>query len=391
MDAELTPLESPAVVSSSRKTITIGIPSCRVAGATRFPLTPEGVEMLVSRGYTVKMEHDASAPIHYTDNNFARAGARVVERDEAFHCDVVIYLSPVERCDVSRMRRGALLLCWFGNGMLSRDSINALTERGITAAGINLMEEGNGHRPFADVVAEIDGRAAITLAASMMADRERHKGILMGGVAGVVPCEVTIIGSGISAQAAARSALGLGAIVRMFDNDVYNLRDASNILGPGVIASVLHPRVLDSALRTADIVVAGAGATRHAIGSDVVDILKRGVLLFDLGQDGASAFPSLPSVDVSSVMSCMPVGNTGRVCLHSPGSAVPRTVAMALSNLFVALFDDMVACDGIMDFVKMSAPMQRAVLTFMGKVVNRHAARIAGVRGVDISLFLSLS
>lgn len=347
--------------------------------------------MLVSRGYTVKMEHDASAPIHYTDNNFVRAGARIVERDEAFHCDIVIYLSAVERCDVVRMRRGALLLCWYGGSVLSRESIAALTERGITAVALNLIEESQGHRPFADVVAEIDGRAAVTIAVSLLADRERHKGILIGGVSGVVPCEVTIIGAGISAFAAARSAIGLGAVVRMFDNDTYSLRDAATLLGPGVITSVLHPRVLDNALRTADVVVAGAGKTRHAIGSDNVELLKRGVLLFDLNQDGTSAFPSLPSVDASSITSGQAVRNMGRVSFASPGSAVPRTVAMALSNIFVSLFDDIIACDGMMDLLKASPSLQRAVITFMGKVVNESAARMAGMRSVDISLFLSLS
>lgn len=392
MKNELTTQECPCAVVTGRRELSVGILACRERGAGGFPLTPEGVEMLVSNGYVVKVEHDAAAPIHYSDNSFAKVGAVIVERAEALKCDIVIHMPPLGKCDIARMNRGALWLGWLGSAGLTRDVLVALTERGITSVALNLVEGTHGHRPFADVMAEVEGRAAALLAASMLADRSRNKGILLGGVAGVIPCEVTVIGSGIAARAVGKSAAGLGAIVRMFDNDIYSLRAAAAEIGSGVITSVLHPRVLLNALRTADVVVAAQESSRYVAGADEVAAMKRGVIVMDLGQEKGASFPSLPVADASEVAygqsaTC----GAGRVCYVTPGDAVPRTGAMALSNLFVSMLSDIMAFDGVMSLLKASPGVQRAVLTFMGKVVNAKVARSAGLRSVDISLFLTLS
>ncbi|MDE5929885.1 MAG: alanine dehydrogenase, partial [Muribaculaceae bacterium] len=132
----------------------------------------------------------------------------------------------------------------------------------INCIALDLIENSDSRKPFADILNEIDGRAALAIASSLLADSVHGKGILMGGVAGIVPCEVTVLGSGFDALAAARTAIGLGATVRMFDNDSYSLREADRMLGPAVITSAMHPRVLVSALRSADVVVAGANRGR---------------------------------------------------------------------------------------------------------------------------------
>lgn len=392
MKGEMTPQECPCAVATGRRELSVGILACKERGAEGFPLTPEGVEMLVSSGYSVKVEHDAAAPIHYSDNSFVRVGAVIVERAEALKCDIVIHLPQLGKCDIAAMNRGALWLGWLGSSGLTRDALVAVAERGITSVALNLVEGTHGHRPFADVMAEVEGRAAALLAASMLADRSRNKGILLGGVAGVIPCEVTVIGSGIAARAVGKSAAGLGAIVRMFDNDTYSLRAAAAEIGPGVITSVLHPRVLLNALRTADVVVAAQELSRYVVGADEVAEMKRGVIVMDLGQEKGASFPSLPMVDASEVAygraaTC----GAGRVCYVTPGDAVPRTGAMALSNLFVSMLSDIMAFDGMTSLLKASPGVQRAVLTFMGKVVNARVARSAGLRSVDISLFLTLS
>ena len=143
----------------------------------------------------------------------------------------------------------AMLLTLLHPSMQDPATIAVLLKRSITAIALDLVEDRRGMTPFADILSEIDGRAAVALASSMLADPTAGKGILLGGVTGIVACETTIIGSGIAACAAARSAAGLGATVRMFDNDVYSLRRAIRELGQQVIGSALHPHVLHNALR----------------------------------------------------------------------------------------------------------------------------------------------
>ncbi len=389
----LTPLEQPAETVTSRRGLTIGLPRCASSSERRFPLTPEAVKILADAGFTVKMESNGAEVIHYNDNSYARNGAEITDRTTSLGCDIVIHLAPLPVKEIKKMRRGAILLTLFGAETIEATQARELLARGIVTIAVDLIRDVDGNRPFADILSEIDGRAAIAIASSLLADALHGKGILLGGVAGIVPCEVTIIGSGIAAQAAARSALGLGAMVRMFDNDVYRLRKALRDLGHQVIGSALHPRVLENALRTADVIIASDVNRPVRLDADSVEVMKRGVLTFDVSTNTApgSMFPSLPTVNLSAAT---PADNTltgNRVCYINAGSAVPRTAAMALSNTFITMFSDIVTLEGITNALKLTPGLQTATLTFAGKAVNQTIARIVGTRFTDINLFLQLS
>lgn len=378
--------------ATTRRSLSIGIPKSTDPNELRFPLTPEGAQMLVEQGFTVRMQPDAAASIHYTDAQFTRCGVDLADRDEVLRSDIVICLSPLTPSEVHKMRKGALLLCLHENGRQPRETILALLDRHIISIALDLITDSRGNTPFADILSETDGRAAIALAASLLADPIHGKGILLGGVAGVVPCEVTIIGSGIAARAAARSAAGAGAMVRMFDNDVYRLRDAGRELGSFLICSSLHPRVVSAALRSADVVVLTDNNSHFTVDKDLADEMKRGVIVFDLSHDPGKAFPSMPTIDLASAASFSKLDRGAtRVAFINAGSAVPRTCAMALSNTFLTLFNDMVTYDGISNAIRLVPGLQRAALTFLGKAVNTQVARTARVRHVDISIFLTIS
>lgn len=386
-----TPMEQLSMVDTVRRNISIGLPACCDLDERRFPLTPEAVNRLIEMGFAVKMQSGAADVIHYEDNQYQSNGATIVERDEALKCDVVIHLAPLSSCEVRKMRRGAMLLSMLQNGSQPRDTIMALTDNHITAVAIDLVEDEQGNKPFADILAEIDGRAAISVASSLLADAQVGKGILLGGVAGVVPCEVTIIGSGIAACAAARSAVGLGATVRMFDDDVYRLRRAMRELGPMVISSALHPNVLHNALRSADIVVATPMRTPYSLGRDEVSIMKRRAIVFDLKNEGSNA-PSIAmiSYDLAQSYSSHNLGDN-RMCFVNVGQTVPRTAAMALSNAIITLLCDMVRVEPRMISSHLQKGVQRGAYVYMGKVVNKSIANKLGMRYVDISLLSQLS
>ncbi len=390
--AEHITLEQPQTKATGRRGISIGLPRCSDPNELRFPLTPEGVKQLVEEGLTVKLQSDAASTIHYTDTQYSACGARIVDRREALLCDIVICLGPLTPGEVRAMKRGALLLTGCESACHSRDTILALLERNIITVAIDLIQDPHRHTPFADILSEIDGRAAIAIASSLLADAIHGKGILLGGVAGIVPCEVTVVGSGIAACAAARSASGAGAMVRMFDNDVYSLREAERELGSWVIGSSIHPRVFASALRSADVVIMTDISNPFTINNDVVNEMKKGVIIFDLSKHPGKTFPSLPTVDLASAAAFASVDKgTTRVCYINAGSAVPRTAAMALSNAFITLFSSMVTFDGITNALKLVPGLQRATLTFLGKAVHPTVARVASVRHVDISIYLTLS
>ncbi|MDE7124938.1 MAG: hypothetical protein K2O12_00440 [Muribaculaceae bacterium] len=386
------PMPQAAEPATARRSVSVGLPAGLSSAERRFPLTPECAGMLVDRGYSVRIESGAAECINYTDYQYARAGVEISSRADVLKSDIVISLAPLSRHDATLLRRGAVLFGLLHADAQDNRALEVLLERGVTAIALDLIGDMRGNMPFADILAEIDGRASIAIASSLLADPAMGKGILIGGVAGIVPCEVTVLGSGIAAVAAARSAVGLGAMVRMFDNDAYRLRDALRQLGPGVVGSAIHRHVLEGALRSADIVIATEAMPYCVIGAEEVAMMKKGVITFDLSHGGKSVFPSLPTVDlaVASPRDNDMVGKR-RVCYVNAGNAVPRTSAMALGNTFLTLINDITACDGLTNALKIRPGLRQAVYTYLGRPVNRRIADIMGLRYVDINLFLQFS
>lgn len=386
------PLEQPLATATSRRRLTIGLPACNDGAERRFPLTPEGSAMLIDKGFEIVMEAGAAASIHYADSQYAASGVSIASRHEALRCDIVMHMAPMSCADIRNMRRGAMLLTLSSICRLTADTVRALLDRSILTIAVDLVKDERGNRPFADILSEIDGRAAMARASSLLADSVHGKGILLGGVAGIVPCEVTVIGSGIAACAAARSADGAGALVRMFDNDVYRLRRAERELDNRVVTSALHPRVLENALRTADVVIYTGVSPVPVIDARTIALMKRGVIIFDLTADCGKAFPSVPAIDLA-LASPLDISLTepSRACYINAGSAAARTAAMALSNTFNTMLSSITDCDGLTNALKLLPGLQCAALTFFGKPVNPDIARIAGMRHVDLNIYLTLS
>lgn len=408
-----TPLEAPVETATRQRRASIGLPKCLNRSEKRFPLTPEAVAALTRHGFSVLFEEGAADSIHYSDAAYLKAGARRVGRLETLQADIVIHLAPLAVADIRLLRRGALLLSLanFTRGN-AKEVILELMHRRIINIAIDLIRDDAGNRPFGDILSEINGRSALTLAAAMLADPVNGKGILLGGIAGVIPCEVTIIGSCLAACAAARSALGLGAMVRLFDDDVYRLRTALRQLGGGVIGSSIHPHALENALRSADILVITGEGNQLPVEGNVDCILKRKVLVFDLSDHPGTALRGLVPVDLGEFgqdadlrASAYALLNDRmaasaddpaarplrRPCFVNSGRAVPRTTAMALSDTFITLLNHISSCEGTGAILPLTPGLQEATLTFMGKAVNTEVARLAEVRHTDIRILLSLS
>ncbi len=385
-----TPLEQLLEISVNRRQISIGLPKSDNPADRRFPLTPEAAKILVDRGFVVKMQEGGAESIHYTDHRYQLCGVDITDRRDTLRCDIVISLSAIDPIDARQLRRGAMLLTMFDSAVQNERMLKFLVQNNITTVALDMVEDDRGNRPFSDILSEISGRASIAIASSLLADPEHGKGILLGGIAGIVPCEVTVLGSGIDACAAASSAIGLGAMVRMFDNDVYRLRSALRSLGAGVSGSALHPHVLQNALRSADVVIATDLKPGLTISSEVVDDMKKGVIVFDLHCIHPT-FPSLPQIDLGFGITVDDLDGGMRPCYVHPENGVPRTAAMALSNSLLTMLNDFTACDGSVNAMMLNRGMQKGALTFMGKPVNVTVARLTGLRHVDIKLILQFS
>ncbi|MDE6811594.1 MAG: hypothetical protein K2J15_04510, partial [Muribaculaceae bacterium] len=199
---------------------TIGLPSNYADDEeTRFLLTPEACGMITSSGLKIRMEADAGIDISFSDDAYAEFGVEISDRDTVLKSDLVLTFTPLKEADVEKMRPGATLLCMMGNDLFKAETIKALLDRRITCAVLDNMYSYNDEPVFANILNEIDGRAAILYAQEHLSYLGGGKGVLLAGVAGINPCEVLLIGEGMDVCYAAKAAIAAGATVTLVNND----------------------------------------------------------------------------------------------------------------------------------------------------------------------------
>lgn len=389
MEQDYTPQPQPVETQVRKKRLSIGFPSSVDTGELRFPITPEGVGHLSDIGMQALVESGAGSSIHYSDVRYAEAGAIVGKRADTLMADIVVSMGQLSASDVSMLRKGTVLLSMLGQQRLTPEFVNCLLKRHVAFVALERIVTSVGQHPFADILLEIDGRAAMAVASAILLQPDFGKGILLGGVPGVIPCEVVVIGSNVGARAAAMAAVGMGAQVKMLDNDVYGLRCASQVLGSAVATSVLNPHVVDNALCSADVVIATPTANPCEFTAEQLARAKKGVVFIDLNPLSASVFPSVRQMPITYKQPKQEPGQ--RFCFRCVGNAAPRTAAMALSNTIINSFSCLGKLDGALSLIRVDAGIQAAVCTFMGKAVNAEFARAAGVRPIEMGLLLSCS
>ena len=366
----------------------------RLAGRTQwrgetFPAHPRGVALLTREGFAVLIERGAGEGIKYSDLHYTEAGAQAVESGEVFRCDVVLKITPLNEEEAASIRPGGLLLTLLQPQYQSASVLKVLMQKRVTAVAIDRVVDDKGRYLFADILDEIDGRAAIVLASELLSNRSGGKGVLLGGVPGVAAAEVLIIGGGLAGRAAARAASGLGALVRIFDNDFYRLRATQLEVGPSVFTSNMHPHVLENAMRSADVVIGTEVPDRGRLGMNYVEMMKRGALLFDLCMDQGGCFET----SSCSEAPCNKVYEQCGVlhyCLSSVGSAVARTASMALSNLLVPLLMELNDPAMLYGHIKTDDRLRNAVYLFGGKLTHKELSLRLGLPYYDMALFMSM-
>lgn len=383
------PQEQLLGIKPGSRHLSIGLPAEHNGGEKRFPLTPEGVALLTREGFAVLIERGAGEGIKYSDLHYTEAGAQAVESGEVFRCDVVLKITPLNEEEAASIRPGGLLLTLLQPQYQSASVLKVLMQKRVTAVAIDRVVDDKGRYLFADILDEIDGRAAIVLASELLSNRSGGKGVLLGGVPGVAAAEVLIIGGGLAGRAAARAASGLGALVRIFDNDFYRLRATQLEVGPSVFTSNMHPHVLENAMRSADVVIGTEVPDRGRLGMNYVEMMKRGALLFDLCMDQGGCFET----SSCSEASCNKVYEQCGVlhyCLSSVGSAVARTASMALSNLLVPLLMELNDPAMLYGHIKTDDRLRNAVYLFGGKLTHKELSLRLGLPYYDMALFMSM-
>lgn len=374
--------------------LVIGIPKENQQREKRVALTPEAVDMIVEAGHQVTMEKEAGLGINYSDAAYAEAGAMIVSTAaEVYQNSTIIFkIAPPTLEEISMMKSRSTVCSTLQLSLFSADSMKAMSEKKLTGVGYELISNDQHNYPVRNSISEIEGAASISVASELLSNVHGGKGILMGGIPGVSPTEVVIIGAGIGGRTAARAALGLGATVKVFDNEICKLRETQEVLGQTLFTSVFQPHVLANAFKSADVVIGAMrylnSPVRHIISEEVVRTMKKGALIIDLRINHGGCFET----------TCFIPGGQPEIferhgvlhfCVPNLSSRVARTTSMALSNLFAPLIIRMGDTGGVAAMTKTDAGFRSGLYMYAGKLVNAYVARHFNLPSNDIGLFLA--
>lgn len=372
--------------------LTIGLPCENPVSETRLPLTPEGVALVVEEGHTVLVERGAGLPMSYTDLQYSEAGAVIVESAaEVFSADIVLKIAPPTHDQLIQMKPGRSVFSMLQLSNFSADTLRLMASKKLNAIAYELIKDEQKAFPVINTLAELEGSSAIAVASELMSNGSGGKGVLLGGVAGVTPSEVVILGAGLAGSVAARTALALGASVKIFDHDVNKLRKIQHYLGQQVFTSVIHPAVLFKALASADAVIGSLryinGSERFMVSEELVKTMKQGAVIIDLSVDQGGCFETSECRTISDLV----YDKYGKLhyCVPNISARVGRTSSMALSNIFAPMLIKIGNSGSVKQAVGESSGFRNGVYMYGGILVNRLIAEYFGLPSNEIGLFLA--
>ena len=377
---------------SRQPRLSIGIPKENSAVETRLALTPEGVAIVVEEGHSVYIQRGAGVPMQYSDLLYSEAGAFMVEdASEVFSADMVLKITPPTIEELNLMHDKSTIMSMLQLTNLSTECIKLIMSKKMNAIAYELIKDEQKQFPVVSSISEIEGNTAIAVAAELMSNERGGKGLLLGGVAGITPTEVLILGAGITGSVAARTALALGASVKIFDHDINKLRKIQHYLGQQVFTSVIHPTVLFKALSTADAVIGNLryinGSERFMVSEELVKTMKPGAIIIDMSVDQGGCFETSECRTLQN-----PVFEKHGVihyCVPNISARVARTSSIALSNIFAPILLKIGNSGSVDSAIIESAGFRHGAYIYGGVLVNRLIGSYYGIATNDIGLLLA--
>ncbi|MBN2664983.1 MAG: alanine dehydrogenase [Bacteroidales bacterium] len=391
-NASLLPQEEQLDTAIRRKKISIGIPNDKKNDEKRVALTPEAIHQLVEGGNEVILQKGAGAGANYSDKDYAENGAVITESPaRVFSADAVIKVAPFTNQEVDYLRGNQIVMSFLNVLQLNEDTLAKLMRKKVTAIALEKIRDSNGEMPVMESMSEISGVTSVLIASDYLSNHHGGKGVLLGGITGVTPTDVVIIGANTAGEYAARAALGLGSQVKIFDQSLHNLRRFQNLINQRLQTSVFHPQVLKKAIRSADVLIGAIELEDlrpwYYITEEMVKTMKKGSVIIDLSIDRGGCIETTECRALRD-----PVYEKHGVVHFSAWnlpSRVARTASIALSNIFNPLFKEISEAGGITQLLKNDRGMRNGVYLFNGILTNETLGQRFGAISKDLDLLIS--
>ena len=333
-------LEETLDIKPKAEGMMIGIPKEIAFQENRIALTPDAVSVLISNGHQVIIEHNAGDASHFRDKDYSEAGAKIVyERSEVFKAPILVKSAPVIEEDLPLLHLNQVIISPIHLSVLKAELLEKMMEKKITAISFENLKDDSDSYPIVRSMSEIAGSAVMLIAAQYLSSANHGKGVLLGGISGIAPTKVIILGAGIVGEYAARAALALGASVKVFDNSVYRLKRLQNNIGHRLWTSVIEPRMLSKQLKTCEVAVGALGSetgrTPMVVTEEMVSNMRPGSVVIDVSIDRGGCFET--SEITSHEHPIFMKYGVIHYCVPNIPSGFSRTASQAISNVLMPL------------------------------------------------------
>jgi len=389
--AMMQPKEALLEQKTRRNSLYIGIPKETSFQENRIALTPLSVSLLVSNGHQVVIESGAGIAANFSDHHFSEQGAKIVyDTKEVYQADIIIKIAPPTLEEIEMMKHNQIIISALQMSTMKKEYILALMAKKITALAFEYLRDDGNVLTVVRAMSEIVGATSILIAAEYLSNVFGGKGLMLGGVTGVPPTEIVILGAGTVAEYAARTAIGLGAEVKVFDSSLYRLRRLQNNLGSRVFTSVMQPMVLEKALTTCDVAIGAIRATNGrspcVVSEETVGKMKPNSVIIDVSIDQGGCFETSEVTNHKN-----PVFRKHDVihyCVPNIASRVSRTATYALTNVFTPILLDIGEMGGIMNLIWEKVGVRNAVYIYQGAMTNNDLATRFDLLYKDLNLLV---
>lgn len=372
--------------------ISIGIPSDIKDDEKRVALTPEAVNILVEADNEVIVQKGAGNGANYSDKDYSENGAIITDSPaRVYGSDVVIKVAPFTEKETDYLKGNQLVMSYLNVLKLSEETLGRLIRKKVSAIAFEKIRDIDGIMPVIESMSEISGVTSILLASDYLSNHHGGKGVMLGGITGVTPTEVLILGANRAGEYAAKAALGLGSQVKIFDKSLLRLRNFESLLGQRLQTSVFHPQVLKKALKSADVLIGAIELEDlkpwYYVTEDMVRTMKKGSVIIDLSIDRGGCIETTECRALRD-----PVYEKFGVIHFSAWnlpSRVARTASIALSNIFAPMLQNMADSGGITQLLKYDRGVRNGVYLYNGILTNETLGQKFGVLSKDLDLLLS--
>jgi alanine dehydrogenase len=390
-EGSLLPKEEMLEIARKKGNLNIGIPKETSFQEKRVALVPEAVSLLVANGHRVLIETKSGELSNFSDSEYSEAGAEICyDIKEIFKCDIIFKVAPPSEEEVELMSGNQTLISALQISVQPKEILQKLMQKKITAVAWDYIQDEEGVYPVVRTMGEIAGTTSILIAAELLSAFESGKGIMLGGVAGVQPTEVVVIGAGTVGEFAVRAALGLGASVKVFDSSLSKLRRLQNNIGTRIFTSVLQPKVLAKSIKRADVVIgairAPLGRTPCIVTEEMVMDMKAGSVIVDVSIDQGGCFETSEVTNHNK-----PTFTKHEVihyCVPNIASRVSRTASFALSNIFSPILLEMGNQGGCKELIKNDIGFRTGVYMYKGTLTSEVLGKVFNLKYKNIELLV---